>query len=284
MSVCNHRLCDNELSPLCPCLIWAQLVQQLQTVLGGGRMCQHFTPQRTAPFGFCPRICGWWDYYWPVACCQLWDVIFALQETSPAQKAVGSTCPPCDATGSLRRRLRGPRPSIHAERLREVVWHLPTAWSCKTSSTSRSQCESYEQSCHHVVLLPVFHLSRKADIVWWSLCFCLGKPPCGFGWSDWGERGLSRLGLWSQGVLHGGPEPVRGGALRWPWARWDTGGEHSVQDDPSTSVKKTWLVKTFLTNTQHMKSPAGNLLDVDNTCFCDYWIWFIPSSCRGFAT
>ena len=214
---------------------WAPLVKLSQTdseyscSSGIFSIC-HLTIQL---FGFSTCVCGWY-YYWYFARCQL-DVICPLQKRFPAQKEGGSTCPACVATGCLRRRLRGLRLSIHAERVQEVIWHLLTVQSCKRSSTPPFLCESYMNNVclhlHHVSLLSV----SRADV----LCvFVLGKPLCGYGWRDWGEKGRSRLGLWSRWVLHGGLEAVRGGALRWPWVHWDSGEELSVLDDTSTSVKK----------------------------------------------
>lgn len=53
-----------------------------------------------------------------------------------------------------------------------------------------------------------------------SLLFCvgLGKPQCGYGWREKGLR-------------------IRGGVLRWPWGRGDSGGRLSALDTNASSVK-----------------------------------------------
>lgn len=93
------------------------------------------------------------------------NLCIAFQRTFLVQKVVGSTWPAGDAIGSLRGHPHGLRPRIHAERLGEEIWHLLTAWSCKTSSTTPFQCECYEQRVS-------FHVFIYASInIPFPLCF-----------------------------------------------------------------------------------------------------------------
>lgn len=173
----------------------------------------------------------------PLTCCQL-SVIVTFQRIFPVQKVARSTCPACDAIGSLSWRLHGLKRRVYADTLREVIWQGLTVWSCITSFTTPFQCE-FINDLENILIYVYFYQLFPSVL---SLCFsfCSGKPLNGYGWRDQEELGLATLEMWSQWVLHCGTEAARarGCVLRWHLGHWNNGGRLDVLDNTASSVKK----------------------------------------------